>query len=302
MLLALLGMLTALVNAHMRWAALAQAFRTAFTMALLAPIMAALFMFFPRMAPLWGIPEIRWSGRTGLSGIHASGHDCRTCAQRCGRFSASSSTTRRSRSLPSSLYFRGPVLSAFDGREMESRAILCEDSSRAARRPARQPEGVRPALRYEVTLEPHKRPLADGAGIHPQRPRSCPATPTYMTQDLQWMTTRPVTDVVRYRAESYPEFRHGPTASVRQLREFTAPAARLQPAHRWPWQRKCVPTLPWRGDDTAALVEAAMARLVHRRLVPTRWSLGCTASTRPMSSGLTANRAFANTLPPLSWC
>ena len=71
MLLALLGMLTALVNAHMPVGRppLAQAFRTAFTMALLgAPIMAALFMFFPRMAPLWGIPGDQMVGRTGLSG------------------------------------------------------------------------------------------------------------------------------------------------------------------------------------------------------------------------------------------
>jgi hypothetical protein len=63
MLLGLLGMLTALVNAHMPGGPPppAQAFRTAFTMALLgAPIMAALFMFFPRMAPLWGVPNDRW--------------------------------------------------------------------------------------------------------------------------------------------------------------------------------------------------------------------------------------------------
>ena len=45
----------------------------------------------------------------------------------------------------------------------------------------------------------------------PQAPE-LPGNPTYMTQDLQWMTTRPVTDVVRYRAESYPDFRHGPAA------------------------------------------------------------------------------------------
>ena len=54
MLVALLGLLTALVNAHMPVGRppLAQAARTAGWMALLgAPIMLALFMLFPRMAP-----------------------------------------------------------------------------------------------------------------------------------------------------------------------------------------------------------------------------------------------------------
>ncbi|RYF67617.1 MAG: DUF3488 domain-containing protein, partial [Comamonadaceae bacterium] len=56
MLVALLGLLMALVNAHMPVGRppLAQTFRIAGTMALLgAPIMVALFMLFPRMSPLW---------------------------------------------------------------------------------------------------------------------------------------------------------------------------------------------------------------------------------------------------------
>ena len=71
MLVALLGLLTALVNAHMPVGRppLSQALRTAGTMALLgAPIMAALFMLFPRMAPLWGMPADNLTGRSGLSG------------------------------------------------------------------------------------------------------------------------------------------------------------------------------------------------------------------------------------------
>ena len=57
MLLALLGLLTALVNAHMPVGrpSLMQAARTAGWMALAgAPIMLALFLLFPRFAPLWG--------------------------------------------------------------------------------------------------------------------------------------------------------------------------------------------------------------------------------------------------------
>ncbi|RZL89673.1 MAG: DUF3488 domain-containing protein, partial [Variovorax sp.] len=69
-LVGLLGLLTALVNAHMPVGRppLAQAARTAGTMVLLgAPIMAALFMLFPRLAPLWGVPGDAMAGRSGLS-------------------------------------------------------------------------------------------------------------------------------------------------------------------------------------------------------------------------------------------
>ena len=62
MLVALLGLLTALVNAHMPVGKppLLQAARTAGWMALLgAPIMAVLFVLFPRFAPLWGMPRTR---------------------------------------------------------------------------------------------------------------------------------------------------------------------------------------------------------------------------------------------------
>jgi len=59
MLLALLGLLTALINAHqpVGHPPLRDSLATALRMALLgAPLMLALFLFFPRFAPLWGIP------------------------------------------------------------------------------------------------------------------------------------------------------------------------------------------------------------------------------------------------------
>ena len=71
MLLALLGLLTGLVNSHMPVGRppLLQAAKTAGWMALLgAPIMAVMFMLFPRIAPLWGLPGDAMSGRSGLSG------------------------------------------------------------------------------------------------------------------------------------------------------------------------------------------------------------------------------------------
>ena len=70
MLLGLLGLLTALVNSHMPVGKppLLLAAKTAAWMALLGtPIMLVLFMLFPRIAPLWGMPEDTSRGRSGLS-------------------------------------------------------------------------------------------------------------------------------------------------------------------------------------------------------------------------------------------
>ena len=70
MVVGLLGLLTALVNAHkpVGKPPLRESARTAGSMVLLgAPIVAALFIFFPRLAPLWGTPSDTSTGRTGLS-------------------------------------------------------------------------------------------------------------------------------------------------------------------------------------------------------------------------------------------
>ena len=70
MLVGLLGLLTALVNAHrpVGEPSLRESAAVALRMALAGtPVMLALFLFFPRFAPLWGIPSDALTGRSGLS-------------------------------------------------------------------------------------------------------------------------------------------------------------------------------------------------------------------------------------------
>ena len=152
-LVALLGLLTALVNAHMPVGRppLAQAARIAGGMALMgAPIMLVLFMLFPRMAPLWGMPSDSLTGRTGLSdhmqvGQIASLVQDDRIALRV-RFEGTPPPQRE-------LYFRGPVLSDFDG--VQWRPLRSGFPANMALRADLQVSG--PALRYEVTMEPHQR-------------------------------------------------------------------------------------------------------------------------------------------------
>src|SRR3990167_8896913 len=122
MLVALLGLLTALVNAHMPVGRppLAQAMRTAGTLALLGtPIMVALFMFFPRMAPLWGMPGYPLGGRSGLSGSMKVGSIAELALDE--RIALRLRFDDPNYAPPQSiLYFRGPVLSSFDGSKWQA--------------------------------------------------------------------------------------------------------------------------------------------------------------------------------------
>lgn len=217
MLLALLGLLTALVNAHMPVGKppLLHAARMAASMALLgAPIMAVLFLLFPRMAPLWGIPSDAMAGRSGLSSSMQVGTIASLALDdRIAMRIRFEGTPPRQ----SDLYFRGPVLSTFDGREWR-----VSSANLAPRQRARADlQLLGPPVRYEVTLEPNNRPwllLLEAAGQKPE----LTGFESFMTSDLQWLTDRPVTDLVRYRAQSHPLFRHGPMNAGPSLQEFVA--------------------------------------------------------------------------------
>ncbi|MEY4426013.1 MAG: hypothetical protein RL535_311 [Pseudomonadota bacterium] len=200
MLVALLGLLTALVNAHMPVGKppLINAAKIAAKMALMgAPIMVALFMLFPRLAPLWGMPEGTLQGKSGLSAEMRVGTIANlvlddSIAMRI-KFEGKPPAAR-------DVYLRGPVLSNFDGREWLPASKNNATSNLKV-------SGH--AFNYEVTLEPNNKPwlfTVDAA-------LSTPALAAYqlrMTSDLQWLTNRPVTELIRYKAQSHTQFSYGP--------------------------------------------------------------------------------------------
>ena len=119
MVLGLMGLLTALVNAHMTAGKppLMQALRTAAKLALWgAPVMVALFLFFPRMAPLWGVPADDLAGRSGLSENMRVGEVASLAMDDSVALRIRFDTPGEKEPPASTLYFRGPVLSQFDGR------------------------------------------------------------------------------------------------------------------------------------------------------------------------------------------
>jgi len=220
MLLGLLGLLTVLVNAHLPVGKppLLLAARTAGGMALLgAPIMVVLFLLFPRLAPLWGVPSDAMTGRSGLSASMQVGNIATLALDD----SVAMRIRFEGRPPPQQdLYFRGPVMSSFDGREW--RPPLLNFSPRNGQGGVGANLAVAGSpVSYEVTLEPTSRPWLFVMEAAAQSP-VLPGYQSVMQADLQWTVNRPITDLVRYKAQSYPIFRHGPTRPVFGLREFVA--------------------------------------------------------------------------------
>jgi len=256
MLVGLLGLLTALVNAHMPVGKppLAQAARTAGWMALLgAPIMAVMFMLFPRLAPLWGIPSDGMTGRSGLSSTMQVG----SVAQLALEEGIAMRVKFEGQVPPArNLYFRGPVLSSFDGREW--RPLLPRPY--AAWLPPAGVQGLGEPVRYTVTLEPNNRPwllVLDAA--------TAPPTGTGVEAvsggELQWTTMRPVTDLLRYEAQSHVEYTTSATGRAAML----PPQYRELPASFNPrtleLATQLMRTVPGGASNKAGLVDAALERL-----------------------------------------
>ncbi len=209
MVIALLGLLTALINAHrpVGQPSLRESAGMAGKMALAgAPVMLALFVLFPRFAPLWGLPSDALMGKSGLSSSMEVGSmaklvlDDRVAAR--VKFEGAPPPQNQ-------LYFRGPVLSQFDGRNWTatgSRDAL--GATTMAPGPADLQVSGTP-IRYQMTIEPSQQPWLLALDVAPKSPELPGGRHARMTADMQWVAYRPITDLLRYSAESYPDFRYG---------------------------------------------------------------------------------------------
>ncbi|GAO23199.1 transglutaminase domain-containing protein [Alicycliphilus sp. B1] len=161
---------------------------------------------------------------------------------------------------PGQLYFRGPVLTAFDGRDWFA---LSQPEAQAITWARPSPAQLRvqgPPLRYELTLEPHQRPwllTLDAAKAAPALP---PGQWAQMSPELQWNASRPVTGVLRYRAESHLRFTHGPLRRTPKMRAYVQLPAGLNP-RTLALARQMQADRQLAGGGTQALVDAALQRL-----------------------------------------
>ena len=217
MLVSVWGLLTALVLAHMPVGqpSLRQAAALSARTALYgAPIMALLFVLFPRVGPLWGVPQDGQS-KTGLSNSMRMGS--------VAEIAVDDSIAMRLRfeglpPAPQAMYFRGPVLTSFDGVEWQPLPTRSFDAFAPLPRDLRTSGAP---LRYEMTIEPLRLtslPLLEATGTAP----SIEGYRVIGTADLQWRTDKPLYERVRFSAEAFTDFRHGPTSDEVGLRDAIA--------------------------------------------------------------------------------
>jgi protein-glutamine gamma-glutamyltransferase len=226
LLVAVWGLLSALALAHMPvgrpplWLAGGVALRAALWG---LPLMVLLFVLFPRIGPLWGLPQDA-AGRTGLSGSMrlggvASIAEDNSIAMRIKFFDLTPA--------PHQMYFRGPVLSSFDGREW-TRLV---PTFSAQLRPRLMLEVTGQPVRYEMTVEASRLPLLPLLEISPDesaktedgRKTAAPRLDGYLLTlrpDAQWQLDRPLAERVRVQASSHLAHRHGPRQDVVGLRDL----------------------------------------------------------------------------------
>lgn len=251
MLLALWGLLTALVNAHMPIGKppLWQAGRMAGQMTLLgAPIMLVLFMLFPRLAPLWGLPGDAMTGRSGLSASMTVGNIASlaldgSVAMRL-RFDSATPPTAL-------MYFRGPVLNHFDGQRWTATPWL--DQPFKTNPPPLSVRGD--PVRYQITLEPNQQPWLLTLDATPNTPQVPNRTPR-MTPDLQWVLNRPVTELLRYEVQSFTSYQAGVDLPRAQLLPSLALPGGFNPRTQ-AWAQALKQSQP----DPSARVNAVLSHL-----------------------------------------
>lgn len=160
-----------------------------------APIMLLLFFLFPRLqTPLWGLPADAYAATSGLSDSMAPGSISQLTQSDAIAFRVHFDSPEQARHLPrEALYWRGPVLSHFDGRSWQ----MAEQTPARLNAPPHATDGQ--AIDYAITLEAHHKTWLFALEL----PLSLPPD-AYMTEDYRLLAHAPVHGRMRYRLSSLP--------------------------------------------------------------------------------------------------
>jgi len=156
--------------------------------ALSIPIMIVLFVLVPRIpGPLWGLTQEQRGGVTGLSETMSPGQISNLITSNEVAFRV---TFDGPIPAQQQLYWRGPVMSAFNGNTwFQVRRKKLEQFP--------QMEASNP-VDYTVTLEPHGKSWIFGLDLPAQL-----IDDSYLSADFQLTSEKPVNDLKRYDLSSY---------------------------------------------------------------------------------------------------
>lgn len=214
------------------------------------PFMLLLFVLFPRVqGPLWGLPRDAHSALTGLSDSMTPGS-----ISQLSQSDAVAFRVRFEGETPPrhQLYWRGPVLTHFDGRTWRPLRSGMHNE------PPYEVDG--PRIDYELTLEPHNKHWLFALELPGELPTL--ADGAVITDDYFLISKKPVIARQRYRLSSWPEAAAGSDDPGSLLDEARQLPPRGNPriraiAEQWRAQH---------GDNDQAIVEAASLFLLRQGL------------------------------------
>jgi transglutaminase-like putative cysteine protease len=169
------------------------------------PLAGAAFVLFPRIqGPLWGMPDDAHSAKSGISDSMAPGLMSNLAQSEEVAF-----RVKFDGPVPAQpeLYWRGPVLGDYDGRVW----TRVRPSQLSSPRPVSLSVSGQP-LGYHVTLEPSNTRWLFAL----EMPRALPVVPGHgvaLSSELEFQSTDPLTERVRYDLISHVHYSLQPDAS-----------------------------------------------------------------------------------------
>lgn len=218
------------------------------------PLMLILFMFFPRLPPLWTLNLTQGSARTGFSDTMSPGD--------ISSLSESTETAFRVEfegPPPASdqLYWRGLVFGFFDGKRWSQGYPLTEQVPLPRRG---LPDWVATddsePLRYRVILEPTDQPWLFSLG-----PSRSPTAKVGLTRDQRLVYRDPVLQRFTYEVESWPAAR----ADVQEMPEWMRRQALQLPSGGNPEARRLAERLRNSTGSSERLVQEILALFREER-------------------------------------
>lgn len=203
------------------------------------PLMVVLFVFFPRLPPLWSLPQQQSRATVGLSDHMAPGDIAELSRSTALAFRAEFEADIPPRER---LYWRALTFERFDGRRW-SRSV----ASQLPVAPPWTPTG--PSVRYSVVMQPSGQPWLFALDV-PQ----VEGGEAQLMPDFHLQRERPVDSPLLYQATSWPDALRQPAATPDTLRRALA-----LPAEGNPRARAWAARLAQRAGTPDALVGLLLA-------------------------------------------
>lgn len=183
------------------------------------PLMLVLFLFFPRLEPLWSLPQPSNKGLTGLSDSMAPGDMAELSKSAALVFRASFEGPVPARNQ---LYWRSLTLEQFDGRRW-SQSLRAQ----SVQLPQWQQRGD--SLSYSIVMEPSGRPWLPSLDVGESN-----LSDVRQMNDFRLQRRRPVEQSLLYSVTSWPDATREPQLSENiQRQDLQLPAKGNPQARQW---------------------------------------------------------------------